>query len=248
MSLFSRFQALSEADKSRAVQKLVTSSTADFDFFLFVILSVLMATFGLLIDEAAVVIGSMLIAPILYPVLSLSLGLAMSDGVLIGRSFYTIVKSVALGVSAAALATLFFSSSSDPLTGEIIRRIEPTPLYLAVAVASGIAVAYALMRPNLNATLPGVAVSVALIPPLAVIGIGIARFEWETISGSAVLLGVNILGIVFASLVSFSLMNLYTKRKVAETTVKEEEARVEREAEKIKEIDSKKDSEDGTPV
>ena len=91
MSLFTHLNTLSEADKSKAVEKLITDSTPDFDFFLLMTLSMLMATFGLLIDSAAVVIGSMLIAPLLSPILSFSLGIVMSDSKLISRSFYTIV-------------------------------------------------------------------------------------------------------------------------------------------------------------
>ena len=77
MSLFTHLNTLSDEDKSKAVEKLITDSTPDFDFFLLMTLSMLMATFGLLIDSAAVVIGSMLIAPLLSPIFSFSLGIVM---------------------------------------------------------------------------------------------------------------------------------------------------------------------------
>lgn len=108
MSILTRFRAVNESDKSRAVEHLIAYSTPDFDFFFFTILSVLMATFGLLLDNVAVLIGSMLIAPILYPVLSLSLGLSISDFKIINRSLYAILKSLFLGVIAAFIVTLLF--------------------------------------------------------------------------------------------------------------------------------------------
>jgi uncharacterized hydrophobic protein (TIGR00271 family) len=219
---------VSEADKSRAVEKLIKDSTPDFDFFYLIILSVLMATFGLLIDSVAVVIGSMLIDPMLYPVLSLSLGVVMSDYRLIRRSFYTIFKSSGFGIVAAIVATIFLSSPGlEDVGGEILARTNPSLLYFGVAVVAGLAVSYSLVKPGLNETFPGVAVSVALIPPLAVVGIGLAKVSWAIISGAFVLFVVNILGIIFAGMLSFSLMNLYVKRKVAAAAIREEDKRVE---------------------
>lgn len=240
--LFAQFRNVSEQDKTKAVEKLIEVSTPDYDFFFMVTLSVLMATFGLWIDSAAVVIGSMLIAPILYPIISLALGFSISDAKLIGRSMSTIIKSVVLGVVAAAFATWLLATQIESYTDEIISRTEPSLLYLAVGVVAGIAVSFALVRPALSETLAGIAVSVALIPPLAVVGIGLARFDWAVASGSAVLFLVNIIGIVFASMISFALLNLYGKRHVAETAIKKEEQRVELEHERA-EYNTKADSE-----
>jgi uncharacterized hydrophobic protein (TIGR00271 family) len=236
MAIISHFRTVGEADKNRAIETLIADSTPDFNFFFLVTLSVLMASFGMLADSVAIVIGSMLIAPILYPILSLSLGVSMSDYKLISRSFYTLVKSVVIGIIAGIVATLFFSNG-DGVTSEILARTEPSLVYFLVAIISGVAVSYALVKPNLSETLPGVAVSVALIPPLSVMGIGIAKLDWAIVSGSTVLFLINVAGIVFASMVSFSLMNVVRKQKVAEVALKKEDARVLRENEKIEKIE-----------
>lgn len=246
MSFFAQFRNVSDADKSRAIQKLIADSTPDYDFFIMAGLSILMATFGLLINSVAVVIGSMLIAPILYPVLSVSLGMTMSDRTLISRSIATLLKLAALGIGLSAVATLFFTSKYDSVTAEILARAEPSLLYFAVAIISGIAISVALVRPHLSEALPGVAVSVALIPPLSVIGIGLAKLDWSIISGSTILFLMNVIGIVFASMVSFSLFNLYVKREISGTAIKKEEVRAEKEekeAEKLeKEEETKKEN------
>lgn len=192
-----------------------------------------MATFGLILDNSAVVIGSMLIAPMLYPVLGLSMGIIMSDTKLIARSFYTVLKSSIFGIIAAFFAAIFFSGQAQ-LSSEIISRTQPSLPYVAIAIIAGLAASFAMAKPHLNETLPGIAISVALIPPLATVGIGAARFDWNIISKSLILFVVNIIGIVFASMVTFSLMNLYGKRNLAAETALKEDLKVEKEKEEAK--------------
>lgn len=228
------FNCLTEKDKSRAIEKLIKDSTPDQDFFLMTILSILMATFGILLNSVAVVIGSMLIAPILSPVLSLSMGVVMSDYKLISRSFYTVLKSMAFGIAAAAVVTIFFSAGQAEETGSLILNMQPSLMYVAIGIIAGIAVSFALVNPQLSEKLPGVAISVALIPPLATVGVGIARFNWDIIADSFLLFIVNIIGIIFASMVVFSLMNLYIKRKIAKDAIEKEEKIIEDQKEKAK--------------
>lgn len=227
------FNTLTSKDKSEAVERLIKGSTPSQDFFLMIILSILTAAFGLLLNNAAIIIGSMLIAPILYPVLSLSLGVIISDFNLISRASYTILKSMAFGMIAAALVTLLFSSQFREITPEITSRAQPSLPYLMVAIIAGFAGSFALVKPQLSETLPGIAISVALIPPLAVVGIGIARFNWAIVSGSLLLFLVNAIGVMFASMITFSLMNFYVKKREAQETVDKEDRRVEREKEKV---------------
>ena len=239
MSFFAQLRNASDADKSAAIQKLVADSTPDYDFFIMLGLAILMATFGLLINSVVVVLGSILIAPILYPVLSVSLGMVMSDNTLISHSVVTLLKSVAIGIGLSAVATLFFTSKYDSVTTEILARAEPSLLYFAVAIISGIAISIALVRPHLSEALPGVAVSVALIPPLAVIGIGIAKLDWDIISGSSALFLLNVIGIVFAGMFSFWLLILFVMRPVALTAIKKEEIRAKTEEEKAEKLEGK---------
>lgn len=234
MNIFDHIRTVPEADKSTAVKKLIEMSTPHFDFFLLVILSVLMATFGLLENNTAVVIGSMLIAPVLFPILSLSLSVVMSDYKLIGRASGTLVKALIVGVAASLFATLFFGGGIS-LGEEILIRTQPTLLSVAIAIVAGFAVAYTLAKPNLSETLPGIAVAVALIPPIGVIGIGLAKLNWMVVSGAFVYLLVNVVGIIFASMLIFSLMNLYTKRTIAAKTADTADKEVKKEEEKIKE-------------
>lgn len=223
------FSNLTKEDKSRAVERLISASTPSQDFFFLVILSIITATFGLLLNNTAVIIGSMLIAPILFPILSLSLGISISDAKLISRSFYTLIKSIAFGIFASTLITLLFSNNLTEMTPEITSRTQATLPYIVIAIAAGLAGSFALVKPKLNETLPGIAISVALMPPLAVVGIGIARFDWTLVSGSFLLFLVNMIGVVFASMVTFSLMNFYVERGKAKESIEKEDENIEKE-------------------
>jgi uncharacterized hydrophobic protein (TIGR00271 family) len=239
MSILSRFQSIDQADKTRAVRKLVKDATPDFDFFFMITLAVLMATFGLLAGSETVVIGSMLLAPILHPVLGVALGISMSDHRLIRRSLVTVGKAALVSIVAAIAATFLFAFGADGhgINDIILARTAPSLLFLVVAIVSGLAVAYSIVKPDLSEALPGIAVSVALIPPLAVIGIGIAWFSPAMVAGASMMFAVNVLGIVAAAMASFSLMDVHEERTVAEKTITQEEKRVEREEKKVREVD-----------
>lgn len=219
------FDNIKHEDKSRAIEVLIKYSTPFQSFFLMVMLSVLMATIGLLMNNTAVVIGSMLIAPVLYPLLGLAMGIVMADAKLIFRSLNTFFKSIFFGILAATVVTLFMvpGITNFELTPEILSRTTPSLPDATIAIIAGLAASFALAKPTMSETLPGVAISVALVPPLATVGIGIATLSWTVTSGAVILLLANSLGIIFASVIVFSIMNFYVKRNIAIEVVKEED-------------------------
>lgn len=209
----------SDSDKSKAIEDLIIESTPDKDFFFMVVLSVLMATFGLLINNIPVLIASMLIAPLLSPVLSLALGIVMADNHLIGRSVITLAKAVVLAVFLSAMVTFFFLPLvSDGLVGYSDAAWDIFIILFFISVLAGTAASFATVSPTLNAALPAAAIAVTFIPPIAAIGIGIAKLNWTIISNAVMIFMLNVLGIVFSALVMFSLMRLYTKRVIARRT------------------------------
>lgn len=221
-SLFADFD---HATKMKALRSLISDSTPDADFFFMIILSVLMATFGLLIDNIPVLIASMLIAPLLSPVLSMALGIVTADKKLIFRSFYAIAKSFVIAVAISALVTLFFLPFVNEGLPYFGQNFEVYIIYFAIAVISGIAASYSLVSPHFNSTLPAAAIAVTLIPPIAATGVGIAKFNWTIISSSILIFILNIIGIIFASLVMFSLMHFYIKRYEVNQIIEEEDGK-----------------------
>lgn len=224
------FGNITDAERNSAVENIIQHATPRKDFFLMLVLSVSMAAFGILLGSNIILIGSMLIAPLLYPLISLSLGIIMSDSNLVGRSVITFVKSVAYAVIAGFVIGLLFSGSSTvslPFTQTVFGG--SSLMYAVVAAIAGFAAAFAVTKPHLNETLPGVAISVALVPPLAEAGIALSSLEMTAFSNSLLLVLVNVIGIVFSAMIVFALLQFSTKKTVAEKVVKEEDKSVAKE-------------------
>jgi len=178
-------------------------------------LSVIVAVMGLSADSAAVVIGAMLLAPLMQPVLGTAACIAMA---LFRKSLqsFGIVALVTLWsiVLSYGLAALFVNGE---LPNEVTSRTAPDIRDLVVALAAGAAGAYATVRKDISSSLPGVAVAVALVPPLATIGIsmeaGNTTFAW----GAILLYTTNLVAIVFAGVVVFVVTGFVPPRRLATT-------------------------------
>lgn len=233
------FKDIKESDKNIAINSLINESTPKPAFFFLIILSVVMATCGLIINNISVVIASMLIAPILSPILATALGVSVADNSIIKRSLKTLGKSALYAIAISALTTLALwqftvgegGAFNEVFNSEILSRTQPTIVYFFIAIVAGLTTAFARMKPELNEALPGTAIAIALVPPLATIGIGVATLNLSVISGALSMFVLNSIGIVLAALVVFSLMDIRSKKK----TVKRAEENAEKEQEKVKE-------------
>jgi uncharacterized hydrophobic protein (TIGR00271 family) len=160
-------------------------------------LSAVVAAYGLFSDSAAVVIGAMVIATLLGPILGIALALVDGGVAMLRRALVAEIAGVAV---VAPIAYCIGAIHHDlPLTGEILSRTDPGVIDLMIALAGGAAGAYAAVSPRLNAGLVGVAIATALVPPLAVCGICLARDEYRLAFGSFLLFCTNFAAIQFAS-------------------------------------------------
>ena len=173
-------------------------------YLVMTVISVIVATAGLLLDSPAVVVGSMVIAPLIGPAMATSVGSVVDNRELFVRG----VKLQFFGgiVAAAGFAGLLRFGHVVPLEasevfaiGEVRERLAPDVLSLAVALAAGVAGALSLSS-GVSSALVGVMIAAALVPPTAVVGIGLAWGSPSTVFGSAVLVLVNFLSINFAAL------------------------------------------------
>ena len=230
VSMFQGLFSISEADKNTAVESIIQHATPRKDFFLMLVLSISMAAFGVLLNSTVILVGSMLVAPLLYPLLSLSLGVIIADHKVISQSVVTITKSIIYGLIAGVVIGFFFSGH-DPASMPLFTTIGDASslMYAIVAVIAGLAGAFAVTKPHLTETIPGVAISVALVPPLSAAGIALALFDWRVFSSALLLFFVNVIGIVFSSMVVFALMRLSVKRTVAREAFKQEEKAIKQE-------------------
>ncbi len=180
-------------------------------------LSVVVAVMGLSADSAAVVIGAMLIAPLMTPVLATAASLSMS-----------LMRRALLSLGTVALATIWSIVvayvlsrliPNGPLPGEVEARTRPDIRDLVVALAAGAAGSYATVRRDVSAALPGVAVAVALVPPLATVGITLEAGETDLALGALLLYVTNLAAIVFAGVMVFIGTGFVPARRLANKAI-----------------------------
>jgi uncharacterized hydrophobic protein (TIGR00271 family) len=201
-------RALPTGRRTEVLEELDQASSPGFDYFLLVVLSCSIATFGLITDSAAVIIGAMLVAPLMSPILGLSLASVAGKQRMFRRAGVALVEGVLLAVVLSALlAWLTHVLPFDILIEiprEVLARTRPSPFDLGIALAGGAAAAYALAQPRISAALPGVAIATALMPPVCTVGIGIALGSSQIALGAALLFLTNLAAISLAGIVVFA--------------------------------------------
>ncbi len=173
-------------------------------YLLLMVLSTMLATLGLFLNSPAVVIGAMVLAPLMSPIISLSMGLQRSNSELSRQAFSTLLTGILIALSLSAAMAYVFPVHT--ITHEIAGRLTPSILDLLVAVIAGIAGAYAHSRENVAKSLPGVAIAVALVPPLCVAGIGLGWMNREVFLGAMLLYITNLAGIILAAGITFMVL------------------------------------------
>lgn len=191
---------LERADRIDLVERVQNASAWNVDFVALICLSTLIATLGLMQNSVAVVIGAMLVAPLMTPLIGCGLSVVQGNGLLIREAS----RSVLLGFL-LAMTIAFAMGELVPhvgLTPQMLSRGQPNLLDLGVAFVSGIAAAYATARPTLSGALPGVAIAAALVPPISTSGVALAHGDWVTSAGAALLFLTNIVAIVLGAAIA----------------------------------------------
>ncbi|MFZ9396824.1 MAG: TIGR00341 family protein, partial [Erythrobacter sp.] len=161
------------------------------------------AILGLLLSSPAVVIGAMLLSPLMGPIMGLGFALAIGDYHWLKQSARTLAWGSGLAILLCAL--LVFLSPIQTVTSEIAARTRPNLFDLLIALFSALAGAYATIRGR-EGTIVGVAIATALMPPLAVVGFGLATINLTVFSGALLLFVTNLVTI---ALTSFAMARLY---------------------------------------
>ena len=180
-------------------------------------LSVTIASFAVLQDSTAVVIGAMLIAPLMTPIMGCAAGLVAGWRERVVGSFALVIVSVAVAIGLAwILASWVPDLVPMAVNTQILSRASPTLLDMAVALAAGAAGAYATTDERVSQSATGVAIAVALVPPLSVVGITLeaGRLDWAL--GAFLLFSTNLVSIIVASVVVFVLVGFSPIRNVLE--------------------------------
>jgi len=166
------------------------------DYLVFVALSAVVAAFGMLEDSAAVVIGAMVIAPLLGPILAFAVGVALGEGRLMARAAGAAALGIALAVGLGAILARL--APVDLGAGELLARADVGFDGIAIALASGAAAALSLVA-GLSGALVGVMVAVALLPPATAAGLFLGAGAWALAGGALLLLAINVVCVNLAA-------------------------------------------------
>lgn len=173
------------------------------DLFAMVIIASVAAVIGLFTNNAALVIGGMLLAPLIGPMTAFSFNIAVGQPRKIAKAAVNGILLLVAAFATAAILTLVVSQFVElPITDEILLRTEVSFVFLALAIALGIAGGIA-MSSNVPGILVGVAIAAALVPPSAVAGIGLSLWELDIFTNSLLLTIQNVIGLILGMIMVF---------------------------------------------
>lgn len=186
-----------------------TTEITSLSYWLEIFLSARVATFGLVESSPAVIIGAMLISPLMGPIMATGLALAAGHLYLGIKAVTNLLASTAASIAFSALLVWLLPFHSA--TSEIVSRTNPNLLDLGIALFSGLAGSVVVCRGGGDGVtaLPGVAIAVALMPPLCVMGFGLGSGpNLEIIGGAGLLFVTNLVAIVASAFLVFLLVGL----------------------------------------
>lgn len=201
---------LTREERVDLFSRLETNSRWNFDFIALLMLSTAIAGLGLALNSTAVVIGAMLVAPLMTPIIGASLGLVQGNFKLMQVASKAIILGFFTAMLIGVVIGLFDQTEmNSELNG---RAIGPGIKDLLVGLFSGLAAAYCTGRTNLSAALPGVAIAAALVPPIATTGICMSIGLWAEAGGAAALFGINVLTIIIGAALALFLSGVQIRK------------------------------------
>lgn len=210
----------SVVNHSDVIAQLVSESSPRKIFLMLVVVSSIIATLGLLNDSVPVVIGAMLVAPLLWPILGISMSILVRDWRMAKLAIVSIFFAIVLAVATAMVITFFYVPLGSTHT---IFDYESFGFMLPVSIAAGAAAAFALSYESVKEAVPGIAITVALLPPLVSVGIGLGAADWALMLDSGKLFFINFGGIVVTAFFVFFALGFHRYKRSAESAVKKEE-------------------------
>ncbi|MDG1897341.1 MAG: DUF389 domain-containing protein [Fuerstiella sp.] len=207
------FPEINPRDHADLIQDLRAGSRWASDFVGMLALASAIATLGLMQNSPAVVIGSMLLAPLMTPMIGTGLALAQAN--MSGAKYCA--KSIAYGfllTLAVSFLLGMITPSRETLSPEVLSRGAPNVLDLLIALFAAMAATFALARPNIAGAVAGVAIATALVPPVCAVGLSLSNGSFGNAVGAMLLFVTNLIAIIVASSFTFSLLGISTSRSL----------------------------------
>lgn len=205
------FKIFSSAERLRnkTLKHLEKYSRPNLDFFLLTAFASSIISLGLILNNSSIIIGGMVVAPLITPFFGFSLNLIILNLKNIFETLGAILLGVAVAVGVSFIIGFVINILSiDDFnnTTEILSRTKPDVLYFIVAILSGLVGSYAYVRPELSERIIGIAISAAIVPPLSVVGLSLAKMDMKLITSSSLLFVINLIGICLGSIIMFIIL------------------------------------------
>jgi uncharacterized hydrophobic protein (TIGR00271 family) len=201
--------------RKELLERVEATARPDTDFCLMMLLSVALAALGLLQGSVAVVIGAMLVAPLMGPLVGAGLALTQGNLRLFRTSLVTVAIGLTIGLGVSLLLGLMNPGFEPSM--EIEARGNPDILDLGIAFIAGMAAGWAMGRPNVAGSLAGVAIAAALVPPLAVVGIAFTNDQAAIGTNASILVTTNVVAIVLGAALAFRMLRAHAALGERET-------------------------------
>ncbi|MET0067394.1 MAG: DUF389 domain-containing protein [Candidatus Thiodiazotropha sp.] len=205
--IYDFFPTLERKARLELVERISIGADGGVDFIVMIVLAATLASLGLLQGSTAVVIGAMLVAPLMGPLVAAGLALTQGNLRLFRKAFLVCGVGILIGLGASLVFGIL--NPGFEASQEIEARGRPDMFDLVIALVSGMVAAYAMGRPNVSGTLAGVAIAAALLPPLAVVGIGATNSEWLIAGNAAILFVTNLVAIILGAALIFRLLGMH---------------------------------------
>ena len=179
-------------------------------FWILLALASVIASAGVVADSTATVIGAMIVAPLMIPILGTMLGVVLGDRANLIRSILLVIAgaalAIAIGYAVGLLVTLDVVAATN---SQVAGRVNPRLIDLLAALATGAVGSVALIRSDISDTLPGVAIAISLVPPLAVVGLCAESGAYSEAAGALLLFGTNVAAILATGLVVMAIYRVH---------------------------------------
>lgn len=207
-------------NKKEFVSNIINSSAPNIDFYLMVIFSTVITTLGLISNNVPLIIAGMIVAPLLSPILAISLGFVTINIKLIWRSIKIIFMAILFSVIFSTLTGAIFNININQV--DYLNNIEINWLTFTISFMAGVIASFSWTRENIKDYLSGVAIAVTIIPPLSLLGLLIYNYNSDLIIKDLLFFLMNIAGIFLGATLVFLFMNFHKTKKTIEKNIEKE--------------------------
>ena len=208
---------IAQVNVDKGYNNLISACSFSADYIFMIIMATILCILGFVMESETIIIGAMVVSPLLNPIVAFSASVTRRDK----KNIWRILKIIIFGLLIAIVLSILFSLFwvSDLSQSELVSKLQGMPfIYFLVAVISGMVAIWCFYWPKATQAVTGIAIAIALIPPIAILGIGIAA-NHSIILKSALVVALNITGIFLGSMIVILFFRKFGKKNKNESII-----------------------------